>query len=257
VPLTTKKTPVKSTRKRPKAAPLGAKERTRDTSRQRLETRRRILDAAAGAFIDRGYFAVSMRDIARRAGLAVGLAYHYFSSKEDLFRALLEHLTEVWIAKFQQEMRVRDFASLPDFLVEYLLFMRRFIQREHPEYFRFYMKHVHLDNLPHLDYMYERISLIQPYFQDQVRAAMARGELRPEVSLQTAHFMVEMISSRVQEAFYSEFLGFEMGLAAADEETATVQVRRLVEMALSGILVSHAPTYQKTVTTASAAEMII
>lgn len=48
------------------------------------ETRRRILDAALELFLEVGYEKATMRQIARRAKLAPGLAYYYFDTKEHL-----------------------------------------------------------------------------------------------------------------------------------------------------------------------------
>ncbi|MBM7334279.1 MAG: TetR/AcrR family transcriptional regulator [Alcanivorax sp.] len=44
-----------------------------------------ILDAAARAFMERGFKATSIDDIARRLGATKGMVYHYFDSKTDLF----------------------------------------------------------------------------------------------------------------------------------------------------------------------------
>ncbi len=48
----------------------------------------RLLDAAAGAFADRGYAATTTRDIASRAGLSPAGVYVHFDSKEALLHAL-------------------------------------------------------------------------------------------------------------------------------------------------------------------------
>ncbi|RDB63093.1 TetR/AcrR family transcriptional regulator [Gordonibacter sp. 28C] len=58
----------------------------KDPEERRLE----ILDTAMRLFVERGYDAVSMRDIARAAGVTPGLAYHYFDSKQKLFAAALD-----------------------------------------------------------------------------------------------------------------------------------------------------------------------
>ena len=47
-------------------------------------TRRRLLDLAARLFIDRGFHAVSMRDIASAAGVTKGAVYGHFRSKGQL-----------------------------------------------------------------------------------------------------------------------------------------------------------------------------
>ena len=53
------------------------------------DIRRRILDVAGQQFARQGYAKTSMREVAARAGIAVGNLYHYFPGKDDLFRALL------------------------------------------------------------------------------------------------------------------------------------------------------------------------
>lgn len=59
-------------------------------SYQRLqvdERRRQLLEAGAALFAEQAYEEISMRDIARAAGVSKPLIYHYFSSKIDLFKA--------------------------------------------------------------------------------------------------------------------------------------------------------------------------
>lgn len=49
---------------------------------------RRLLEAAAEAFADRGFHATTTRDIAAKAGLSPAGVYVHFASKEDLLYAL-------------------------------------------------------------------------------------------------------------------------------------------------------------------------
>ena len=51
------------------------------------ETRARILESALTMFRERGYDETTMRGIAKEAGVAVGNAYYYFKSKEQLIQA--------------------------------------------------------------------------------------------------------------------------------------------------------------------------
>lgn len=55
----------------------------------RIRNRKTILDAARECFRERGYDNTTIRDIVRRTGLAAGTFYNYFSSKQDIFAALL------------------------------------------------------------------------------------------------------------------------------------------------------------------------
>lgn len=56
------------------------------------ETRQRILAAALKLFGAKGYAGTSTRAIAREAGVAEGTIFHYFSSKYELLRCVLEPL---------------------------------------------------------------------------------------------------------------------------------------------------------------------
>ena len=49
-----------------------------------------ILKASLHLFAEKGFHGTSMRDIAREADITEGLIYHYFASKRDLFRAIIE-----------------------------------------------------------------------------------------------------------------------------------------------------------------------
>jgi AcrR family transcriptional regulator len=53
-------------------------------------TRQTIMDAAYRLIIKQGYAATSMRQIADRSGLALGGIYNHFSSKEQVFRSIVQ-----------------------------------------------------------------------------------------------------------------------------------------------------------------------
>lgn len=52
-------------------------------------TRLAIEDAALKLYLDQGYHATSMRQIADEAGLALGGIYNHFKSKEEIFEAII------------------------------------------------------------------------------------------------------------------------------------------------------------------------
>lgn len=64
-----------------------AKEGAHNVRRDRRED---ILKASLSLFAAKGFHGTSMRDIARAANLTEGLIYHYFASKRDLFRAIID-----------------------------------------------------------------------------------------------------------------------------------------------------------------------
>lgn len=62
--------------------------------RKKKETRKRILDAAAALFADRGFAATPMEEVAARAEVGVGTLYNYFGSKDRLLLGVFEDVTE-------------------------------------------------------------------------------------------------------------------------------------------------------------------
>lgn len=62
----------------------------RSRQQTQAETRARVLAAAADAFTERGYHAVSVAQIAAAAGYTVGAVYSNFVSKDELFLAILD-----------------------------------------------------------------------------------------------------------------------------------------------------------------------
>ncbi len=53
-----------------------------------VDRRRQILDAAVRVFARQGFHACRVSDIAREAGVAYGLVYHYFDSKDQVLNEL-------------------------------------------------------------------------------------------------------------------------------------------------------------------------
>ena len=57
--------------------------------REILWHRDQVLEVALELFSERGYYNVSMQEIAQRAEFAIGTLYKFFRNKEDLYKALI------------------------------------------------------------------------------------------------------------------------------------------------------------------------
>jgi TetR/AcrR family fatty acid metabolism transcriptional regulator len=73
------------------------------------ERRRQILQAAVSAFARKGYHACRVSDIAKQAGVAYGLVYHYYGSKEALLEAIFK---ETWGAMLETIKSVEQLDEL-------------------------------------------------------------------------------------------------------------------------------------------------
>ncbi len=96
-------------------------------------TVRKLLEAAAKEFGERGYHDAAITGITARAGVALGTFYTYFESKEELFRALVQdmsHATRQHVAE--------AVAGAPDRLAAERLGLAPIIgfTRKHPELYR-------------------------------------------------------------------------------------------------------------------------
>ena len=63
-----------------------------------------LLDAALSLFVEKGFAATRMEEVAKRAGVSKGTVFLYFTSKEELFKAVVrENISgrfEEWNAEF-------------------------------------------------------------------------------------------------------------------------------------------------------------
>jgi AcrR family transcriptional regulator len=94
--------------------------------RVRDEQRARILDGARRVFARRG-LAATMAEVAAEAGVSQGLAYRYFASKDDLYRALVR---EALLSGALAEPMSGTPAAKLELIISRLLEVRR----EHPEF---------------------------------------------------------------------------------------------------------------------------
>ncbi len=60
-----------------------------DTPKKGEVTRQAIEDAALGLFMEQGYHATSMRQIAKRANHPLGGIYNHFANKEEIFEGII------------------------------------------------------------------------------------------------------------------------------------------------------------------------
>jgi len=79
-------------------APVKSERPSGPRSRKGALTRARLLDAAKEIFEENGFLEARITDIADRAGLSHGSFYHYFDSKEEVFREVAAAVDERLVA---------------------------------------------------------------------------------------------------------------------------------------------------------------
>ena len=91
-----------------------------DNEKIREQTSIRLLEGALRVFAKHGYHASSMSEIAKEAGVSKGLAYHYFSSKEDLLVSLAEQRLQQYLPLFKGLNEIVDAEERLDFLINFV-----------------------------------------------------------------------------------------------------------------------------------------
>ena len=68
------------------------------------ETRRRLLDAAIGCLVERGYANTTTSEIAERAGLSRGAQLYHFPKKEELLTSAVEYMCELMYSEVKERV---------------------------------------------------------------------------------------------------------------------------------------------------------
>ncbi|KOP65195.1 transcriptional regulator [Bacillus sp. FJAT-18019] len=115
-----------------------------ENKRIRQLAKDKILEAAMDLFIQQGYHATSINDVAKQAGISKGLLYNYFSGKEGLLAAMVEER----IAGVAEVIEKAASLQAPGEQLKFILEQAIDNVYQQPEVFRFYL---HLQTQPEAD----------------------------------------------------------------------------------------------------------
>jgi AcrR family transcriptional regulator len=169
------------------------------------KTLRRLLDAAAGEFGERGYHDAAINGITRRAGVALGSFYTYFESKEEVFRALVREMSRATRTHVAEAVK-----DAPDRMAAERLGLEAFIafSRKHPELYRIIEE---AQFVAHDVYREHYLTFADAYRRN-LAGARARGEITEGPDEPRAWALIGM----------SVFLGMRYGIWDEDLTPAEV-----------------------------------
>ncbi|WP_247711342.1 TetR/AcrR family transcriptional regulator [Qipengyuania gelatinilytica] len=130
-----------------------------------------MLDAAAGEFGDHGFHEASISSITRRAGVALGSFYTYFDSKDAIFRALVQDMSEA-VKVAAREAIVPDMQPLEIERAALQAFLE--FAGEHKEVYRIIDEAEFVDPQSYRDH-YETVAA---RIRERLETGGAKGELR-------------------------------------------------------------------------------
>src|SRR5690606_34398822 len=72
------------------------------------KTKRRILEAAADVFAEKGYYQAAVDDIVRASRTSKGSFYHFFPSKQGIFLALVDMLSDQLLSRVEKAIAAQQ-----------------------------------------------------------------------------------------------------------------------------------------------------
>lgn len=186
--------------------------------------RRQILDAAVRVFARSGYHGARVGDIAEEAGVAHGLLYHYFSSKEEVlatvfrenWRALLETLHRVEVADEPADEKLRGVSKI---------LLRSW--SNDPDLVRVMVREV--ARSPHLQAQVDEVREVFFVLQRIVEEGQAAGVFRADLDARLASWI---IYGGLEELLTGWVLG---QLPDGDEEVARAE-RTIIDVVCGGLV---------------------
>jgi AcrR family transcriptional regulator len=191
---------------------------TETYSRLGKEKKQKIIDSAIDNFARSGYSGTSMEAVAESAGVAKGALYRYFTGKKDLFMLMVDHLVEDidhYVQEFlKSHSETNVFTTLYDHLVAIYDFQKRFSMHHevlcnilYQEQFEF--KGEVLAKFGKLTTQYTRLVL---------QRGIARGEVRDDIDVDAAAFMIESVIDRFHDGVWISYLDHGFGLYQQPQE---------------------------------------
>jgi len=194
-----------------------------DRSTAQEERRRAILAAAVRVFAHRGYHGARVGDIAEEAGVAHGLLYHYFSSKEEVLETVFR---ENWRQLLGVLHRVEESDEPAD---EQLLGVVKILLRSwrnDPDLVRVMVREV--ARSPHLQSQVDEVREVFLVVQRIVERGQAAGIFRADLDARLASWIVY---GGLEELLTGWVLG---QLPDSDEEVALAE-RTIFDLVRGGL----------------------
>jgi AcrR family transcriptional regulator len=187
------------------------------------EKRRVILDAAVRVFAAKGYHTSRVGDIAEEAGVAHGLLYHYFASKEEVLEIVFR---ENWGELLETFARIEASDESP---LEQLAGIAKALLRSwrnNPDLVRVMVREV--ARSPHLQRQIGDIGAVFLLIQRVIERGQADGSFRPELDARLASWI---FYGGLEEVLTGWVLG---GLPDGDEEVSRAE-QTVVDLICGGL----------------------
>ena len=199
-----------------------------DRSISQEEKRRQILDAAVRVFAHKGYHTCRVGDIAEEAGVAYGLVYHYFKSKEDVLETIFR---ETWTTLLERVRAIEDSGEPARDQLRHVAAILLRSWRVEPDTIRVLVREVarssHLQEK--IDDFYEARRALERIIERGKDDGSFRSDLDPRLASTIFYGAVEEI-----------YTGWALGRLPDDEESVALAERMVVDVVVGGLTAAPA-----------------
>jgi AcrR family transcriptional regulator len=168
-----------------------------------VDTKSRIFHSAAKLMAQKGYNAVSMREISEQSGVSKPMIYYYFESKEKLYQSLLE----TGLAHNDRQIQEIFDSDIPIKQKLIKLIKLQFEQcYKYPEFVKFFLyMFVKIEDTPLAGHLHQEELKRKHGLMKQIQEGMQRGEfgisVKPEIAVEMiigtiTHFLWHQMNSK-------------------------------------------------------------
>lgn len=199
------------------------------------DKRCRIIEVAMREFAAWGYEGASINRMIERLQIAKGSMFQYFGDKHGLFTYVFD-LAMSMVKDYLRE--VRDATTAEDLFVRLNQTLAAGIAfvTNHPRIYALYLRIQSDQTIPLRD---EILSALRRYSHSYLRsllkAARDRGELRADLDLDQAAFLLDAMMDRFLQSLSMEHFDAGIGLYKLDRAQATRWARQLVAVVKDGM----------------------
>ena len=196
-----------------------------DRSIAQTDKRTLILDAAIRVFAERGYHGARVGDIAEDAGVAHGLLYHYFASKDEVLRTIF---VENWGELIGRFRAVEDADESASEKLEGIAKILLRTWRNHPA-----LVTVMVREVARSQQLQAQVTEVREAFaivERVIEEGQAQGTFRADVDAQLASWI---FYGGLEEVL----TGWVLGQLPDSEEDVARAERTAIELALRGLTI--------------------
>jgi TetR/AcrR family transcriptional regulator, fatty acid metabolism regulator protein len=187
------------------------------------DKRRQLLDAAVRVFARKGFHASRVGDIAEEAGVAHGLLYHYFKSKDQVLEAVFHENWSILIARIES-VEETDEPAADQIRHIAAIVLRTWLHL--PDVVRVVIQE--FGRSPELGERIGELTLPIDALQRVIALGIERGEFRKDID---PAFAATVVYGSIDELLTA----WVLGRLPSDEEAVARAEQTLVEVILLGL----------------------